>query len=514
MSGKPVATAIDRAATADDSRRYEIAVAAAIAGLILVRLICAAVTPLAFDEAFYWRWSKHLAGGYLDHPPMIAWLIRIGTSTFGDTQFGVRIIGVLLGLPASWAVWRAAAILFGNGKLGATAALFFNLTLVMAVGSLLATPDSPLVVAACFLLLSLAKVIETGRSIWWLAVGAAFGAGMLSKYTMALFAAGILAWVALVPELRKWLFNPWPWAGALLALAIFSPVLVWNAQHEWVSFLFVLRRVVVEEWSLRYLGELVGTQFGLATPSIFVLGCMGLVGLLRQKGEPYAARALIGAMVGPVMIYFVWHSFHARVEGNWPEPAYPAFCLAAAAAAQRLHWEGGAAWLAQLARRLAVPVGLGLAAMLYLQAIFGIVPLGGLDPSARQLGVGWAKLGTEIDEIRKQAGAPVILTADYGLSGWLAFYVPSHPPVEQIKGPLWGHITTRTRWINEPAPAPAIFGGPMLFVCWNTCLEDQELRSRFKIVELIATLPRTRRGVVIDYFPVYRVAEPLRPVLE
>jgi 4-amino-4-deoxy-L-arabinose transferase-like glycosyltransferase len=271
--------------TGDDVRvdlvgRYQIAVAIAVVGLVLVRLVCAAELPLAFDEALYWRWSQHLSGGYLDHPPMNPLLIRLGTTVFGNNEFGVRVMAVLLGLPATWAVWRTAAILFRDPKIGATAALFFNLTLAMAAGSILATPDSAVMVTTCFLLLSLAKLAETGRGAWWLAVGVAFGLGMFSKYSTLFFAVSILIWVLAVPELRKWLFSPWPWAGAVIALAIFSPVLVWNAEHGWASVLYQANRLVVHAWSLRYFGEFFVTQLGLATPPIFILGCMGLVGLL------------------------------------------------------------------------------------------------------------------------------------------------------------------------------------------------------------------------------------------
>src|ERR1700682_5680687 len=221
----------------DRVKHYQIAVAAAIVGLILIRLFCAAELPLAFDEALYWRWSQHLSGGYLDHPPMNPLLIRLGTTLFGNNEFGVRVMTVLLGLPATWAVWRAATILFHDPRVGATAALFFNLTLAMACGSVLATPDSAVMVTTCFLLLSLAKLAETGRGEWWLVVGVAFGLGMFSKYSTLFFAASILIWVLAVPELRKWLFSPWPWAGAVIALLIFSPVLVWNAAHGWGSVL-------------------------------------------------------------------------------------------------------------------------------------------------------------------------------------------------------------------------------------------------------------------------------------
>ena len=86
--------------------------------LVAVRLVAAALTPLTFDEAYYWMWSKHLAGGYYDHPPMVALVIRLGTMIAGDTELGVRLVSILLALPMSWAVYRAAAILFGGHARG------------------------------------------------------------------------------------------------------------------------------------------------------------------------------------------------------------------------------------------------------------------------------------------------------------------------------------------------------------------------------------------------------------
>src|SRR5262249_58816960 len=85
-----------------------------IAALVALRLVAAAVTPLTFDEAYYWMWSKHLAGGYYDHPPMVALVIRLGTLMAGDTELGVRLVSILSALPMSFAVYRAGAILFGG----------------------------------------------------------------------------------------------------------------------------------------------------------------------------------------------------------------------------------------------------------------------------------------------------------------------------------------------------------------------------------------------------------------
>ena len=143
----------------------------AILALVVLRLVAAAWTPLTFDEAYYWMWSKHLAGGYYDHPPMVALVIRAGTVIAGDTELGVRLVSILLALPMSFAVYRAAEILSGGARVAASAAILLNATLMAAVGTLIVTPDSPLLVASSFVLFFLAKVLQSGRGAWWLAVG-------------------------------------------------------------------------------------------------------------------------------------------------------------------------------------------------------------------------------------------------------------------------------------------------------------------------------------------------------
>src|ERR1700742_2116815 len=106
-----------------------------VVALMLLRLGAAAFTPLAFDEAYYWTWSKHLAGGYYDHPPMVAIVIRLGTMIAADTEFGVRLVSILLALPMSFAVFRSAEILFGGKRVAATATILLNVTMMASVGT-------------------------------------------------------------------------------------------------------------------------------------------------------------------------------------------------------------------------------------------------------------------------------------------------------------------------------------------------------------------------------------------
>ncbi len=484
---------------------YERLVIIAIAGLVLVRLIVAANMPLASDEALYWRYSRYLAPGYLDHPAMNPFLIRLGTTLFGDTPFGVRLFAVLTALPASWAVWRAGALLSGAERTGATAVLFFNLTLTMNVGSMLATSDASVVMTSCFVLWTLAKLHETGRGVWWLAVGLALGVGMWAKYTTAFFAFGIGIWLIAVPDKRRWFVNPWPYLGAAIALIVFAPVLIWNANHEWASVAYQSSRFVTEHFRIQYPLELIASQIGIATPSIFILGVLGIVWGYGERAYRSVAVLLFG-MIAPVLFYFLWHSLHERVQGNWPECITPALACAAALAMHLLPARTGAgAATARWSNRLAIPVALFFAGLIYAQALIGVIPLR-RDPTSRLLGGGWPELAQNIDAMRQSVGAQVVLTTDYTVASSLTYYLPSHTPAEQIND--------RVRWANEPAPPAALFSQQMLYVCKQPCSYARQLRNRFAEAELVGAAARVHRGKVIERYSVYRVRGQVRPTLD
>ena len=291
-----------------------------IVALVVLRLIAAAFTPITFDEAYYWMWSKHLAGGYYDHPPMVAVVIRLGTLIAGDTELGVRLVSILLALPMSWAMYQATAALFGGKRVAASATILLNITLMAAVGTLIVTPDAPLLVASSFLLFALAKVLQTERGVWWLAVGAAAGCALLSKYTALFFGPAILIWLIAVPKLRHWLVSPWLYLGGLVALLLFTPVILWNAEHHWVSFIKQMGRARIEDFRPVFIAELIPTQIAFATPLVWILGVMGLYALYRRRAGTLPARVLVNTMFWTIVAYFVWHSLHARVEANWFAP--------------------------------------------------------------------------------------------------------------------------------------------------------------------------------------------------
>ncbi|MBR0844202.1 glycosyltransferase family 39 protein [Bradyrhizobium liaoningense] len=468
--------------------------ALAILALVGLRLVAAAFTPITFDEAYYWMWSKNLAGGYYDHPPMVAYVIRAGTMIAGDTELGVRLVSVLLALPMSYAVYRTAAILFGGTRVASTSAILLNVTMMASVGTLIVTPDAPLLVASSFVLFFLAKVLETGRGIWWLAVGAAVGAALLSKYTAMFFGAAILIWLAAVPQLRRWFLSPWPYLGGLVALALFSPVILWNADHQWVSFAKQLGRARIEDFRPVFIAELVPTQIAFATPLVFILGAMGLHALTWHRAGALASRVLIETMFWTIVVYFVWHSLHARVEANWFAPVYPPFVVAAAAAANLVQWKPRQRRLADFCLRWAAPVGIVMFAALIVQANTGWLSGYRRDATVRSVGVGWRELAAEIEAVRARTGASCVLAPDYGTTGWLAFHLP--------RGTCVAQQNQRIRWVNMGEPDPKLLAGKLLYIDELRPDGHPFLDDLFAQVTQVAQVQRKRGPLVVETYSI------------
>jgi 4-amino-4-deoxy-L-arabinose transferase-like glycosyltransferase len=422
---------------------------------------------------------------------MVAVVIRLGTLMAGDTEFGVRLVSILSALPMSWAVYRATEILFGSRRVAATATILLNVTLMTAVGTLIVTPDAPLLVASSFLLFSLAKVLQTGRGAWWLAVGLAAGAALLSKYTALFFGPAILIWLIAIPGLRRWLISLWLYLGGLVALLMFAPVILWNAEHHWVSFIKQMGRARIEDFRPAFIAELIPTQIAFATPLVWILGVMGLFALATRREGAMAARMLINTIFWTICVYFIWHSLHARVEANWFAPVYPAFAIAAAVAADQTPWQPRWQRVVDFCRRWAMPSGVVMFALLILQADTGVLTGYRRDATVRSVGVGWRELAGEIEAVRARVGARCVLAQDYGTTGWLAFYLP--------KGSCVAQQSQRIRWVNMPEPDPAQLAGKLLYVheAWPI---DQPLKDMFARAEKVAEVNRKRGPLVIETY--------------
>jgi len=487
------------------ARRFVHRATSIILAFVALRMIAAVYTPLLIDEAYYWMLSRHVAGGYYDHPPMFALVIRLGTMIAGDTQFGIRLVSILLALPMSWAVYRAAAILFESHRVGSTAAIQFNVTMMVSLGTMLVTPDTPLMLASSFVLLSLVKVDQTGRGAWWLAVGAATGTALLSKYTALFFGPIILIWLVAVPRLRHWLLSPWPYLGALIALVMFVPVLHWNADHQWVSFVKQFGRAQIGGFNLRTFAQMIPSQFAFATPAMFTLAMSGLYALATARAGTRVAAILLNAMVFTFTLYFSVHSLHDNVHPQWLSPMYPALAVAAAVAADLVVW--GPRWqkVVDFLARWSVPGSVLIFALLMFQTWSGALNGYRRDETAGQIAVGFPEVAREIEAIRSRVGASCILASYYGTTAWLEFYLP--------KGTCIAQRGERIRWANTPEPDPALLEGKLLYVGERN-FGQARLEAEFASVTKLAELSRKRGPLAIEAYTVLLLEGPKGEVLD
>jgi len=456
-------------------------------GLIALRFVVAVYLPLSFDEAYFWLWSKHLAVSYYDHPPLIAFAIKAGTLVFGDTQWGVRAVSFLASIAASWAVWRAGALLLADELAGAAACVFFNATLMIASQSMSATPDALVLAEAALLLFFVAKLQVSGDGRWWLAISAALGAAFLTKYTAFFLGAGVALWLIASRQNRAWFKTPWPYAAAAIAIACFVPNLWWNAAHDWISFKFQFGRVVEGGPSLKHLGEFLGSQLALASPFILIPALYGL-------GRQTRPLSIAAALVWPALIYFLVHSIHARVQGNWPSFVYPALAVLAAAALQHASHSRLLSW----SSALALPVAGLILVFVYAQTAFGFLNWGEHDPVARMTAVDIAPVMDEIATLAARTHAEGILTAEYETTGWLSFYLHPHLPIVPV--------SQDERYPQAPLAGVELLRKPLLYVVRRPAYHLPAVQAHFSKVTLEKVLPRVRNGAVVEKYYVYAVS--------
>jgi 4-amino-4-deoxy-L-arabinose transferase-like glycosyltransferase len=392
--------------------------AAGLGTLTALRLLAAATIPLAPDEAYYWVWSHALAPGYLDHPPMVALWIRVGTALLGQTALGVRLLAPVSTLLASVLLFDAGRVLF-DPRRAAWAVLLLNATLLLGVGAVIMTPDTPLLFFWTLALWAAARIAAGGGGLWWLAAGLFGGLALDSKYTALFLWIGVGAWVLLHPKVRFWLGRWQPWAAIVIGLVLFAPVLAWNAAYHWASFARQGGRLA--DWrparAAQFLAELVGGQIALATPLIFALCLGGLAASWRRRHDP--RWALLLALSLPSIIVFVQHALGDRVQGDWPAIIYPALAL------------GAAGWSARIAlNRAAVALGFGITLAVYAQAGYPqagtrLIPLPPrLDPIAHQLS-GWPALEGQLSAAARETGARTVAVVGYAPASELAWLAPA-----------------------------------------------------------------------------------------
>ncbi len=400
------------------------AIAALIAGFTLLRLLLAATVPLLPQEAYYWSWSLHPALSYFDHPPLASWGIRLGTALFGSSSFGIKVSAVAwsLGLNLLWA--RLVLDMYGSRRVAFWSLLALNLTLMYPTYGIGPTPDGPLLLGWVGTIWAVWRACRSGQGRWWLLAGAFAGLGLLGKYSAVLLGPVLLLYLLGTPSQRRWLRTPWPWLALLVATAMFTPVLWWNAQHHWASFAFQGSRRVGQMASFhpRFFALLLLTQLLLVTPWLFGLSLTAGWRTLRDWAAGRAderSRLLRASALVPLLLFSAV-SLRSHVKLNWLAPAWWSLIVLGMHA---LLAQGDA--LARLRR------GLGSSAAMLLAAM--VLALTPNLPLLRDLNTwsGWSETARHLDPLLQQARSrgeqAFVFSPNYKISSLLRFHLPGQP---------------------------------------------------------------------------------------
>ncbi len=407
-----------------------------VAAMTAMRIAYACLIDLRTDEAYYWTWSKEHVLCFLDHPPMIAWFIRFGTLIFGDSNLGVRFAGIVAMLVTQLLLADIVRRVTHNARAMVLVVLMMEASLYYGLLMAKVSPDIALIPFAVAMIWALVRLHESGDARWWLAAGVFAGLSLLSKFTVIMLLPGVLAF-ALVPAWRsRWLVSPYPWLAALIALALFSPVLIWNAQHDWASFKFQLvRATATHQLSLRTVGDYIGLQFGLVG---FILLPVTLSGLILSAWRGFRHREpvaiLLSSSVLVPFLYFLWKSLTLRVGDTWPMFMWPIGFAAAAVNIAMLPKERWPSWMIRSTvawARAAIAPGIALVVLVFLYYV--AAPwnfIGGADPIGGE--AGYEQVVARAEAELRETGATWIATTDYRTYAMLRWFFNGRVPVIQI----------------------------------------------------------------------------------
>jgi hypothetical protein len=449
---------------------------------------------LIADEAHYWDWSRHLDWSYYSKGPLVAYLIRASCELLGpwaEAHTGslmpaVRAPAVVCGSLLLVSLYVLTVQVFRREPL-ALAVVAAALTLpILAVGSSLMTIDAPYTCCWGWALVLCHRAVFRGSGWAWPAAGLVVALGILAKYTMVLFVPSLALFMLTSPEHRPLLRRREFWRFCAAAALGGLPILVWNAQHDWVTFRHVLglSGVAGEEGPhIYWLGPLVyvGTQCGLFLVIWFV-AWVAAMGAHRPWAESDAGVRYLWWLSAPMFAWF--GAFSLKTGGgelNWPVTAYLSGLVLVAAWLARQLESPSAIYRGWLKVNLGLVCGLGLALTLFvhnttrLQPVLAWLsgpptpenpfPLRKFDPTCRLRG--WRTLAAEVDRLRDELASrgedPVLAGSSWTVPGELGLYCKGHPQAYCF-GLVYGERHSQYDLWQNPIDDPAAFAGRTFIV--------------------------------------------------
>ena len=285
-----------------------------IIGLSLItRLFYLNHNELLVEEAYYWNYAEHLDFGYLDHPPMVALLIKLGTTLLGTNELGVRLLSLFCWFGAAFFSFKLTELIQRGA--GIYAMLLLSILPFFFLHSLVITPDAPLTLCWSAALYYLYRALVQNQRYAWYLAGISLGLGLFSKYTILLLGPATLLYMLLTPSTRRLFLQKEPYCAAFIALLFFTPVVYWNATHEWASFAFQSTRRL-HATPVFALHHLIGLILFFLMPT----GVLGLWLLFRKNTQQDPTTRFLQIFTLVPLVVFSLFSLRHDLKFNWIGP--------------------------------------------------------------------------------------------------------------------------------------------------------------------------------------------------
>lgn len=298
-----------------------------ILGTALMRIVFGSVLGLGIDESYMVAAGREFRLGYFDHPPASWWLFWAAEELTGsDAALIVRLPFIALFALSTWLIYRLTSILF-SPRAGFWAAVALNLSAVFGVADgTFVLPDGPMIAALLGAALCLVRALPSRDKtafFWWLGAGICAGLALFSKYSASLSLLGVGLYIVTQRQHRHWLAQPAPYAAALAAILVFSPVLVWNATHGWASFFYQGGRARLAEFHIFGPVRTLAGEALFLLPWIWVPLIIELVDAIRRGPSDWRRWLLFCLAIVPIAFFTLvslWSS--GRVQFHWATPGY------------------------------------------------------------------------------------------------------------------------------------------------------------------------------------------------
>jgi hypothetical protein len=281
----------------------------------ILRLLTAGKFGLGVDESHYLLYARHLDWGYFDHPPMVAFLAA-ATTWLGDSVLLVRLGPILCSVISLVLLRRLALALYDDERVGFWAAVLIHLMPYQHLLLVALLPDAPLNLFWCATLLAGWHALRSGKWSMWMLTGLMFGGALLSKYHSVLLALCLLGYLGTSRERRFWLTRIQPYAAILIGLILFTPNIVWNARHDWISYAFQLGQGSGDGLDPGKFLQALGGQLGAWSPIMFGLLVAAVLVKFRRPGVSEADRFAVWTSV-PIFVFFCLVGFTSKILPHW-----------------------------------------------------------------------------------------------------------------------------------------------------------------------------------------------------